>query len=349
MAMRIGDKSKTKNSHHTDECRTRVEEEMMKHESLRKMATNATERQNEWLAKRIEQEEMQKKRNAEAATEEALEVPVEAGRPVERGSETKDGVDGLCVGRLGAVGNAGVGSARFEIGAVENPDYKNWSSQKAKYDLGELYSPVRMTRIAEKKGLRAGWSFDCHHVDPLTGRSCDFLKNADRTEAKRLLVEDEVEVLSASPPCTVFSNLQHMNQVDVSQKEWAEGCRMLDHAVEMCRLQMDLGRGFIFEHPLTASSWHQESLAYLMNDPRVWTAEVHMCAYGLHAVDELGEGLVMKPTWILTNIEPVAKSLTGRYCGDHRHVHLVGGKARGAAAYTQRFCETILNGSELVA
>ncbi len=117
-------------------------------------------------------------------------------------------------------------------------------------------------------------------------------------------------------------------------EEWGEGCRMLDRTVGMCRLQMSLRRGFIFEHPLNASSWHQESLANLINDPRVWTVEVHMCAYGLYAVDEVGEGLVMKPTRIFTNIEPVAQSLTSGCCGYHRRVHLVGGKARGAAAYT---------------
>lgn len=56
-AMRRGDKSKTKSGHHTDECRSRVEKGMLNHESLRKMAEDATRRQNEWLAKRIELEE----------------------------------------------------------------------------------------------------------------------------------------------------------------------------------------------------------------------------------------------------------------------------------------------------
>ena len=101
-------------------------------------------------------------------------------------------------------------------------------------------------------------------------------------------------------------------------------------------------RGFIFEHPLSATSWQQECLANLMQDKRVYTTEVHMCAYDLKATDEKGEGLVMKPTRVLTNIRPVAENLTGRCCGGHRHVHLVGGRARGAAAYPQRFCENVL-------
>ena len=66
-----------------------------------------------------------------------------------------------------------------------------------------------------------------------------------------------------------------------------------------------------------------------MQDKRVYTSEVHMCAYDLKATDEKGEGLVMKPTRVLTSIRPVAENLTGRCCGGHRHVHLVGGRARG--------------------
>lgn len=120
---------------------------------------------------------------------------------------------------------------------------------------------------------------------------------------------------------------------------------MLDHAVNMCRMQMDGGKGFIFENPLSASSWHQESLRLLMADARAWAVEVHMCAYGLRAVDEQGEALVSMPTRLPTNIEPVAKSLKGRCSGYHRHAHLVCGKAHAAAAYSQNFRTAILKGN----
>ena len=81
-----------------------------------------------------------------------------------------------------------------------------------------------------------------------------------------------------------------------------------------------------------------------MKDEQVYTVEVHMCAYDLRAEDEHGEGLVMKPTRLLTNVKPIAENLTGRCCGGHRHVHLVGGRARGAAANPQKFCEAVVKG-----
>ena len=117
------------------------------------------------------------------------------------------------------------------------------------YDVGELYSLARITNFAKKWGLRPGWSFDYRHEDPLTGRIYDFLRSPDRTEANRMLTEDGADILTASPPCTVLSNLQNMNPVGVSEQEWTEGCQLLDHAVELCRSQMSLGRGFMFEPP----------------------------------------------------------------------------------------------------
>jgi len=50
---------------------------------------------------------------------------------------------------------------------------------------------------------------------------------------------------------------------------------------------------------------------------------------------------------VLTNIEPVARSLRGRCSGDHRHAHLLGGKAKEAARYPQEFCEATLKGIEV--
>ena len=71
---------------------------------------------------------------------------------------------------------------------------------------------------------------------------------------------------------------------------------------------------------------------------------VHMCEFDLRAVDEDGEGLAKKPTSIFTDLPPLA-SAVGRLCqSGHRHVHLVSGRAKGAAAYTKEFCAAIVQG-----
>ena len=65
------------------------------------------------------------------------------------------------------------------------------------------------------------------------------------------------------------------------------------------------------------------------------------------AKDGKGEGMVMKPTRIITNVASVAQALRGRCNGSHRHVHLVGGKAKVAATYPELLCESILTGLEV--
>ena len=331
-AMNANDKQKTKNNHHTDECRERVEAAMMQDPKLKRSAVDAENRQNEWLAKQLEDRDEGSAPNppgaaalggerAESQREEpsgsghadgeedywvleetevvrvhvkprlTLFTPIGKGCPVEM-TEVAEGrstfvrfiesgeetliidnwtveansfkrLEGLWKGLTrftrvetrpaSAVSNAPPGPngpsnmSRYrcrgglprapEMGRpdTEAPLGRVGQDLVPRYDVAELYSPSRITRLAAKRGMRAGWNFDYQHEDPLTGRRYDFLKKADRVETKRLLEEEGVEVLTVSPPCTVFSNLQHMDPVGVTAVEWNEACRKLDHSVEICK------------------------------------------------------------------------------------------------------------------
>ena len=70
-----------------------------------------------------------------------------------------------------------------------------------------------------------------------------------------------------------------------------------------------------------------------------------MCAHGLFAKDEFGEGLVYKPSRMLTNSSAIAELVGLRCCGGHRHVHLVSGQAEAATEYPNAFCDRIIDGA----
>ena len=53
-AMQAGDKRRTKNHHHSEACRSRVEQAMMSNESMKQWVVGIEKRQNEWLARQIE-------------------------------------------------------------------------------------------------------------------------------------------------------------------------------------------------------------------------------------------------------------------------------------------------------
>ena len=54
-----------------------------------------------------------------------------------------------------------------------------------KYDIAELFSPVRMIGMAEEFGLRGGWSVDDWCTDPITGRTYDLRSRNVRTRSGR--------------------------------------------------------------------------------------------------------------------------------------------------------------------
>ena len=80
----------------------------------------------------------------------------------------------------------------------------------------------------------------------------------------------------------------------------------------MCQIQHRAGRGFVFEHPSTASSWEDECLRTLMDATGVFTSMLDMCRYGMTSVDKQGEGPVRKTTRILSNVYEISDALSLR-------------------------------------
>ena len=119
------------------------------------------------------------------------------------------------------------------------------------------------------------------------------------------------------------------------------GIKHLEFCCKIYLEQVRNGRYFVHEHPLTATSWQVECMDKLRKMPMVYTAEGHMCAYGMTSTDQRGPGFVKKPTRFLTNSIEAAKALSKRCPRGHRHVHLMEGRARAAAVYPPELCRTM--------
>ncbi|CAE7419175.1 unnamed protein product, partial [Symbiodinium pilosum] len=207
-----------------------------------------------------------------------------------------------------------------------------------KVDVAEVYSPPRVTKRARLLGLRPGWALDLS-----TG--WDFSKRAHRRAALSLLSKTRPAVLILSPPCCVFSPLRnltnHKRDFTEVQSEEAQGRQHLDFAVALANLQIENGRGFLFEHPLGAKSWRTASLRRLATNQAVFTVQLDMCAFGLQGT----QGLHKKPTLLLTNVEELASTLARRCNQQHEHQPIEGGTlSRASAQYTDAFVDAILKG-----
>ena len=121
--------------------------------------------------------------------------------------------------------------------------------------------------------------------------------------------------------------------------------RHLSFAVHLCMKQARAGRYFAFEHPAGAASWNTRVMPMLARMQGCRQVEFDFCCFGMKSEDELGVGMVKKRTRVLTNSEFVARGLGKAQCkGDHRHVHLVHGRAAACQVYPAAFCRAVCRG-----
>ena len=215
---------------------------------------------------------------------------------------------------------------------------------QGKYDLCELFSPPRVAEAARARGIRGGWSLDKLHEDPITGQCWILSDKAIQGKVWKMIRRDQPLVIGLSPECTLFSSLQTLRKTEIPPADLAEAIECIKCCVEVAEYQRKKNRYFYFEHPLIASSWQLPCLAGLMEEDDVIKVVVHMCQFSLQARDAEWLGFAKKPTRVLTNLPSIAESI-GRTCaGDHRHVHLISGKAKAAAQYTNECCNAIIDG-----
>ena len=111
----------------------------------------------------------------------------------------------------------------------------------SKYDIAELFSPVRMTGMAKEFDRRGGWSIDDRCTDPITGRTYDLRTKKDQNEVRKMIRKDRPLVLTVSPPCTLFSIA---NQGPIDPRELAGAVEIIKCSMDMCDIRRREGRYF---------------------------------------------------------------------------------------------------------
>ena len=83
-------------------------------------------------------------------------------------------------------------------------------NKEGAHDVSEVYSPPRVTAMAERMGLDPGWSLDLTVADE-DGLAWDFSTQAKRAKAlKKQVRQDKPFMLITSPMCGPFSALQSL-------------------------------------------------------------------------------------------------------------------------------------------
>ena len=109
-------------------------------------------------------------------------------------------------------------------------------------------------------------------------------------------------------------------------------------------MQLKAGRHFAHEHPASSTAWNLPEMKQVILQHEVDTVTTHMCSFGMTASEDKGIGLVKKPTKIMSSSAEIIKRICKTCNGNHRHVHLVLGRAKAAQVYSRLFCSKLCEG-----
>ena len=234
---------------------------------------------------------------------------------------------------------------RLQLAASRQP-VELFNRQLLGVDVIEIFSPERVGKQCKQYGFDHGSAMDI-----LSGYDCD--KAEDRKRCWEAEIQDERIRVIVSPPCTVFSRLQQLNKFMYNKdREWMGRIEdLLGQAKKYVRFcaaiyehQRAHGRYLLHEHPWLATSWQMDVMTRLQGYPDVRKVQTHMCQFGMVSrTANVGSALgpILKSTGFLTNCPGIARELARKCPRYHEHVHLVGGRAAGAALYPQGLCRAI--------
>ena len=132
---------------------------------------------------------------------------------------------------------------------------------------------------------------------------------------------------------------------DEVRRRVSEGRKHLSFTVSLYRRQLRRGKHFMHEHPQSATSWHEQIVRSLMEDPFTHVVTADQCMYGLETPTKDGlTAPARKSTTFLTSSRQLADLLKTRCDRTHKHQPLVSGRCKDAAFYPLKLVQTILQG-----
>ena len=149
----------------------------------------------------------------------------------------------------------------------------------------------------------------------------------DRAELQRVQDPEHPQLLAGSPPSDDFSSLLNTcaepREISKSKTERIEP--QIRACTQAYKLQMELQKHFVHEHPKDSTCWELPDVQSIVNDPRVYSIDGPMCRWSLKARGSKAEFL-RRQTRRLTSSKEIAEVLRGdgRWKRDTRHTHMTG-------------------------
>ncbi len=229
---------------------------------------------------------------------------------------------------------------------IEVLDRNSKNCDGSLHDFMEFYSPPQIAPKCRALGLNVEHSLDN------TTSGHDFSQHSDRVRGFKLINELAPMLVMMSPPCTMFSELQrlwNLNRMNdsVYENRMKEAKCHIHYAMQIAKMQHAVVRFFGFEQPGRASSWDLECVKSVAALPGVTHISFDMCMFA--KVSPHNKNPIKKRTVIMTNTHELAAALRGKCC-DGSHLHTVCAGSEGGVklstwcqVYPPQLCNAIAN------
>ena len=175
---------------------------------------------------------------------------------------------------------------------------------RTRVDVMETFAgQANISKQAGRFGLKAA-----HPVDYNTG--FDLAQEQDQ-EAVQDAIQQLcplvlIQGIDCRDWCLLQDNVNYIRRKILLLMRRRKARKVLVKAVDWCWLQLQNGRYFLLENPLTSRLWHESSVVQLMAHPDVLVVECHAGAYG--AVNSKGQMIRKGHRW-MTNSQYIANRL----------------------------------------
>ena len=136
-----------------------------------------------------------------------------------------------------------------------------------------IFNPSKFASCATSLGLREGFAVDLTTARA-NGTMWDLSLEDDRAELRRVQNREQPELLVGSPPSDEFSSLLNAcgsAAQEISKLKTEKIEPQISACVQSYKLQMEMQKHFVHEHPKDSSSWEMPEVQSLINDPRVYS------------------------------------------------------------------------------
>ena len=145
-----------------------------------------------------------------------------------------------------------------------------------------ILNSSKLASCATRLGLREGFAADLTTARA-NGTMWDLSPEDDKAELRRVQNREQPELLVGSPPSDELPSLLNtrVEAREVSKLRTEKIEPQIRACAQSYKLQMELQKHFVREHPEVSSSWEMPEVHSLINDPRVYSIDGPMCRWSL--------------------------------------------------------------------